>query len=120
AERADAELAAAAGLAAWLEAPLRARVDAGAVRAGEVGGELRRLGAAEAELRREAAEAGERAAALEVEAAQLAGELAALRDRAGETGPEGDDDREEVAARLERPRRRLESVGPANPLAQQA
>jgi len=119
AERADAELAAAAGLAARLEAPLRARVDAGAVRAGEVGGELRRLGAAEAELRREAAEAGERAAALEVEAAQLARELAALRDRAGETGPEGDEDREEVAARLERTRRRLEGVGPVNPLAKQ-
>ena len=119
AERADAELAAAAGLAARLEAPLRARVDVGAVRAGEVGGELRRLGAAEAELRREAAEAGERAAALEVEAAQLARELAALRERAGEAGPEGDEVREEVAARLERTRRRLEGVGPVNPLAKQ-
>src|SRR5205823_4386136 len=44
AERADAELAAATGVAARLEAPLRARVDAGAVRAGEIGAELRRLG----------------------------------------------------------------------------
>jgi chromosome segregation protein len=119
AERTDAELAAAAGLAARLEAPLRARVDAGAVRAGEIGAELRRLGAAEAELRREAAEAGERAAALEVELAQLTRELAALRERAGEAAAEEDEDRDEVAARLVRTRRRLEGIGPVNPLAKQ-
>ena len=119
AERADAELAAAAGLAARLEAPLRARVDAGAVRAGEIGAELRRLGAAEAELRREAAEAGERAAALEVELVQLMRELASLRERAGEIAPDEGEDRDEVATRLERTRRRLEGVGPVNPLAKQ-
>src|SRR5205085_10493239 len=38
---------------------------------------------------------------------------------AGETGPEGEGDRDEVAARLERTRRRLEGVGPVNPLAKQ-
>jgi chromosome segregation protein len=119
AERTDAELAAATGLAARLEAPLRARVDAGAVRAGEIGAELRRLGAAEAELRREAAEAGERAAALEVELAQLTRELAGLRERAGEAVPDDEEDRDDVAARLERTRRRLEGVGPVNPLAKQ-
>ena len=119
AERTDAELAASAGLAARLEAPLRARVDAGAVRAGEIGAELRRLGAAEADLRREAAEAGERAAALEVELAQLTRELAGLRERAGEAAPDDDENRDDVAARLERTRRRLEGIGPVNPLAKQ-
>ena len=118
AERADAELAAATAFAARLEAPLRARVDAGAVRAGEIGAELRRLGAAEAELRREAAEAGERAATLEVELAQLTRELVSLRERAGEVEV-GDEDPEDVAARLERARRRLEGIGPVNPLAKQ-
>jgi chromosome segregation protein len=113
------ELAAAAGLAARLEAPLRARVDAGAARAGEIGAELRRLGAAEAELRREAAEAGEHAAALEVELAQLTRELASLRERAGDIAPDGEEDRDEVAALLERTRRRLEGIGPVNPLAKQ-
>ena len=118
AERADAELAGAASLAARLEAPLRARVDAGASRVGEIGAELRRLGGAEAELRREAVEAGERTAALEVELAQLSSELEALRKLAGEAEAEGEG-RDEVAARLERMRRRLEGVGPVNPLAKE-
>ncbi|HYZ79419.1 MAG TPA: AAA family ATPase [Gaiellaceae bacterium] len=119
AERADADLAAAALAAARLETPLRARVDAGAARAGEMGAELRRLGAAEAELRREAAEAGERAAALEVEAARLSDELQALRERAGDSTVEEGEERDELAARVERTRRRLEGVGPVNPLAKE-
>jgi chromosome segregation protein len=119
AEQADAELAAAAASAARLEAPLRARVDAGAARTGEIGAELRRLGGVEAELRREATEVNQRGAALEVELARLSSELEALRGRAGETAAEDGDDREELAARLERTRRRLEGVGPVNPLAKQ-
>jgi chromosome segregation protein len=119
AERADSELSAAAGLAGRLETPLRARVDAGAARAGEIGAELRRLGGAEAELRREAAEAGERLAALEVELTRLAADLQALRERAAEAEAEEGDDRDELSARLERTRRRLEGVGPVNPLAKQ-
>ena len=42
------------------EAPLRARVDAGSTRSGELGEELRRLGAAEVELRQELEEASAR------------------------------------------------------------
>jgi chromosome segregation protein len=42
-----------------------------------------------------------------------------LRERAGETVPESEEDRAEVAARLERTRRRLEGIGPVNPLAKQ-
>jgi chromosome segregation protein len=119
AERTDAELAGAAVLAARLEAPLRARVDAGAARASEIGAELRRLGGAEAELRREAAEAGERTAALEVERAGLNAELQALRERAGDAEAEEAEDHEELTAKLERTRRRLEGVGPVNPLAKE-
>src|SRR6185437_8042221 len=51
AERLDAALAAATATAARFEAPLRAHVDAGGARTGELGDELRRLGAAEVELR---------------------------------------------------------------------
>ena len=49
------------------EAPLRARVDAGGARSGQLAAELRRLGAAEAELRREQAEHNQRAGAIDVE-----------------------------------------------------
>ena len=48
-----------------------ARVDAGALRAGELGDELRRLGAAEVGLRQELEEATERVTAAEVELARL-------------------------------------------------
>ena len=54
----------------------RARVDAGATKAGELAAELRRLGGAEAEVRREAAEAGERAGGIDVERARLEAERA--------------------------------------------
>src|SRR5205823_2707303 len=53
AERLDEALLAAAGAAARFEAPLREDVDAGAARSGQLGAELRRLGAAEVELRQE-------------------------------------------------------------------
>src|SRR5438067_1460395 len=116
-EQLDAVLAAAAKTAARLETPLRARVDAGALRAAELAGELRRLGTAEADLRRAAAESGERAAAIEVELARLEAELAAARERAGEAQAEEGDDAEELRAKLERMEQRLASVGPVNPLA---
>src|SRR5205814_489983 len=57
AERLDETLAAVAAAVARFEAPLRARVAAGATRAGEPGGELRRLRAAEVELRQAFGEA---------------------------------------------------------------
>ena len=47
AERLDSTLTAAAAAAGRFETPLRAHVDAGGTRTGELGGELRRLGAAE-------------------------------------------------------------------------
>ncbi|HEX6701947.1 MAG TPA: AAA family ATPase, partial [Gaiellaceae bacterium] len=118
-ERVDAALASGAKLAARLETPLRARVDAGALRASELAAELRRLGTVEAELRREAGEAGERAAAIEVELARLEAELAAARERAGDAEAEDGDDAEELRAKLERVERRLASVGPVNPLAKE-
>ena len=64
----------ASALATRFEAPVRARVDAGAARASELGSELRRLGAAEVELRQAADEASERVTVVEVELARLEGE----------------------------------------------
>ena len=118
-EQTDALLAAGAKAAAWLEAPLRARVDAGATRAAELAGELRRLAGVEAELRREAAAAGERTGAIEVERARIEAELAAARERAGGVEAVEDDDGDALAARLERVDRRLAAVGPVNPLAKE-
>ncbi len=71
AERLASGLEAARTAAARFDAPLRARVDAGALRAGELGDELRRLGAAEVGLRQELEEATERVTAAEVELARL-------------------------------------------------
>src|SRR4029077_21251541 len=51
AERLDAVLAGAPEHASRFETPLRAHVDAGGTRTGHLGEELRRLGAAEVELR---------------------------------------------------------------------
>ena len=56
AERLEATLAAAAGIAERSEPTLRARADAGSTRTAELAEKLRTLGAAEAEIRREAAE----------------------------------------------------------------
>jgi chromosome segregation ATPase len=53
------------------EEPLAADAESAGAHAGELAAELRRLGAAEVELRRAAAEAGERASAIEVDAARL-------------------------------------------------
>ena len=104
-----------------LEAPLRARADAGGERTGGLAEELRRLGAAEADARREAAGAGEQASAIEVELAQLQAEIQEARRRleaAGSEPAEGDD-RDELAAKLERLERRRLSLGEVNPLAKE-
>jgi chromosome segregation protein len=103
------------------EAPLRARVDAGATRAGELAAELRRLGGDEAEARRAAAEAGERSAGIDVERARLEGEAAEARRRLEEAGgePAEGEDRDEIAARIERLERRRETLGQVNPLAKE-
>src|SRR3954470_3999325 len=70
----DDSLRAAASTVTRFETPLRARVDAGATRTGELGGELRRLGAAEVELRQAFGEAGQTVASIEVEVARIEAE----------------------------------------------
>ncbi len=121
----------ASALASRFEAPVRARADAGATRAGELGAELRRLGAAEVELRRSADEAAERLTATEVELARLDGEAeeagrrleeASLRAETDDGGPapaDGSLDRDELVARIERLDARRESLGQVNPLARE-
>jgi chromosome segregation protein len=103
------------------EAPLRARADVGSSRTGDLADELRRLGAAEVEARREAAEAGERLSAIQVERARVEAEAEEARRRlqtAGAAPAEGDD-RDELAEKVERLERRREALGQVNPLAQQ-
>src|SRR5207247_4773342 len=121
ADRLAAALGQAIGTAARFDAPVQARVDAGATRAGELASELRRLGGEEVEARRAAAEAGERSAGIDVEGARLEAEAAEARRRLEETGadPTEGDDREELAARIERLERRRESLGQVNPLAKE-
>src|SRR5205823_726850 len=67
--------------AARFEAPLRARADVGGAKSGELAAELRRLGAGEAELRREQAEQSQRATAIDVELARLGAEADEARRR---------------------------------------
>jgi chromosome segregation protein len=104
------------------EAPLRARVDAGATRTGELGDELRRLGAAEVQLRQALSEAAERASAIDVEAARIEAEADEARRRLANAGTEeraDGDDRDELAEKAERLDRRRESLGQVNPLAKE-
>ena len=105
-----------------LEAPLRAEGDAGAGRSGELGAELRRLGAAEVELRQELAAASEAVSTIEVEAARVDAEADEARRRfeqANADEPAEGDDREQLAATVERLERRRETLGQVNPLAQE-
>jgi chromosome segregation protein len=103
-----------------LEAPLRTEVEAGAARSGELGAELRRLGAAEVELRQELAAAAEAVSAVEVEAARVDAEADEARRRLeqanADESAEGDD-REQLVATVERLERRRETLGQVNPLA---
>jgi chromosome segregation protein len=120
AERLDESLLRAAAAAARFELPLREGVDAGAARSGELGAELRRLGAAEVELRQELAAAAEAVSVLEVEAARVEAEADEARRRlehAGADEPAEGDDREQLASTLERLERRREALGQVNPLA---
>jgi chromosome segregation protein len=121
ADRLAAALEGASEAARRFEAPLQARVDAGATRAGELAAELRRLGGEEAEARREASETGERGTAVDVERARLEVEAAEARRRLEEAGaePAEGDDREELAEKIERLERRREALGQVNPLAKE-
>jgi chromosome segregation protein len=103
-----------------LEAPLQTEVEAGAARNGELGAELRRLGAAEVELRQELAAAAEAVSAVEVEAARVDAEADEARRRleqANADEPAEGDDREQLVATVERLERRRETLGQVNPLA---
>jgi chromosome segregation protein len=103
-----------------LEAPLRTEVEAGATRNGELGAELRRLGAAEVELRQELAAAAEAVSAVEIEAARVDAEADEARRRlesASADEPAEGDDREQLVATVERLERRRETLGQVNPLA---
>ena len=105
-----------------LEAPLRARVDAGALRAKGLGEELRRLGAAEVGLRQELEEASERLTTAEVELARIDGETEEARRRleaAGSSEPAEGDDRDELAAKADRLETRRAGLGMVNPLARE-
>jgi chromosome segregation protein len=121
ADRLGAALGQAIATAARFEAPLQARVDAGATRAGEFASELRRLGGEEVEARRDAAEAGERSGGIDVEGARLEAEAAEARRRLEDAGaePAEGDDRDQLAERIERLERRRESLGQVNPLAKE-
>jgi len=104
----------------YLEAPLREGVDSGAARSGELGTELRRLGAAEVELRQELGAASEAVSAIEVEAARLDAEADEARRRLAQANadePAEGDDREQLEATVERLERRRETLGQVNPLA---
>jgi chromosome segregation protein len=118
AERLVAALA--VGDARW-EAPLRARADSGAAKSGQLAGDLRRLGAAEADLRREQAEQAQSASAADVELARLDAEADEARRRldAAAADPVEGDDRDEILVKLERLERRREALGRVNPLAKE-
>jgi chromosome segregation protein len=121
ASRALEKLERSADIADRLEAPLRARADAGGRRTAGLAEELRRLGAGEAEIRRESSAAGEQAGAVEVELAQLRAEIREAHGRleAAGAGPAEGDDREELVTKLERLERRREALGQVNPLAKE-
>ncbi len=103
------------------DTPLRARVEAQVARTGELGAELRRLGAEEVELRQNAAQAGERLSAIDVELARIDAEHdeAERRLSAAAAEPAEGTDRDELAERLARGERRRESLGQVNPLAKE-
>jgi chromosome segregation protein len=115
-------IAAAERAAGRFDAPLRARVDAGSSRSGELGDELRQLGAREVELRSELEEASTALTAAEVELARIDGEAREATRRfetAGEVDPAEGDDRGELAARVERLELRSAALGQVNPLAKE-
>jgi chromosome segregation protein len=119
AERLETALAAAAAIADRSEPALRARADAGTARTGELAEELRKLGAAEAEIRRESAEVSARTSAIDVELARLQAERSEAQRRLQAAGAEPAEggEREVLVERAEKLRRRREELGRVNPLA---
>jgi chromosome segregation protein len=121
ADRLDETLAAGAAAAARFDAPIRARVDAGAARTGELGTVLRDLGAAEVELRQAAEETAQRATEIEIELTRIEADAADARRRLNEAAaePAEGDDREELGVRAERLEQRRIQLGQVNPLAKE-
>ena len=103
------------------EAPVRERAEAQAARTTELGAALRRLGAAEVELRQRASQAGERLAAIDVELARTDAERDEAQRRldAAAAEPAEGEDRDELAEKLARYERRREQLGQVNPLAKE-
>ncbi len=120
AERASAALRGALEAVSRYEAPLRARVDAGGKRAGDLGEALRRLGAQESELRTAVAAASENLASIGMDAVRLEAERDEILDRLPDGLGPAALETEEVAAletKIERLEKRRESLGNVNPLA---
>ena len=119
ARRLEGALATAATAPARWEPALRARADAGSARTAELADELRRLGGAEAEIRREAGEASSAAGAIDVEIARMQAERDEAQRRLDAAGaePADGDDRDALGQRIERLRDRREELGRVNPLA---
>jgi chromosome segregation protein len=103
------------------ELPVRERAQAQATRTTELGADLRRLGAAEVELRQQAANAGERLAAIDVELARTDAERDEAQRRlvGANAEPAEGTDRAELADKLDRYERRREQLGQVNPLAKE-
>ncbi|HZG36074.1 MAG TPA: AAA family ATPase, partial [Gaiellaceae bacterium] len=120
-KRLDEALEVAATAAARFEAPLRARVDAGSDRTGELGRTLRDLGGREVELRQAAEDAAQRVTDVEIALARVEAEAADARRRLEEAAaePAESDDRAELVARAERLETRRVQLGQVNPLAQE-
>ena len=107
-------------VAARLEAPLRARADAGGERTRELAESLRRLGADEVDVRRAAGEAAAQLSAVDVDLARLRTEADESKRRVGEEPVEtGEEPRDALVEKLERSERRLEALGQVNPLAKE-
>jgi chromosome segregation ATPase len=119
-ERLAAGLASASARGRRFDPALQARVDAGGSRSGELGEELRALGAREAELRRAASEASERLSAIAIDAARLERErddALARIPAGGGTEPVPEAEQAEIEAQIERLERRRGGLGQVNPLA---
>ena len=119
-ERLEAEVGLAIAATRRHEAPLEAATRTESGRAAELAAELRRLGAAEADLRHESSGAGERATAVGVELARLEAEAGEARRRLADAGAEpAEGPREELETKLVRVERRRETLGGVNPFAKE-
>jgi chromosome segregation protein len=103
------------------EEPVRGRAEAQAARTTELGTELRRLAAAEVELRQTASAAGERLSAVDIELARTDAERDEAQRRldAAAVEPAEGGDRDALAETLDRYERRREQLGQVNPLAKE-